>query len=364
MYSNDNRVVLTLDAGGTNLVFSAMQSNREVIEPISLPTATDNLEACLESIKDGFAKTAEKVGEKPVAISFAFPGPADYTNGIIGDLPNFPSFRGGVALGAYLEDAFNIPVFINNDGSLYAYGEAIGGFLPEINTKLKESGSKRRYENLLGFTFGTGFGCGMAIGGKLFKGDNDCSGEIWRTHGVVDHDIIAEEGVSIRSVVRTYVRLSGETSAMTPKNIFDIAEGTKPGDSDAAINAFARFGKCAGYSIATAVNFMDAPVVIGGGLSKAHKYFMPSLIEQLNATIKMADGTTVRRVAAEIFDLTSSQGVEGFLKDRAVDVPVMGSDRFVSYDAHKSVGVAISTIGASEAISIGAYSYALSMIDR
>ena len=29
---------------------------------------------------------------EPVAISFAFPGPADYKNGVIGDLPNFPVF--------------------------------------------------------------------------------------------------------------------------------------------------------------------------------------------------------------------------------------------------------------------------------
>ena len=49
---------------------------------------------------------------------------ADYAHGIIGDLPNFPGFRGGVALGPYLEHVFGIPVFINNDGNLFAYGEA------------------------------------------------------------------------------------------------------------------------------------------------------------------------------------------------------------------------------------------------
>ena len=39
--------------------------------------------------------------EEPVAISFAFPGPADYEHGVIGDLPNFPAFCGGVALGPF-----------------------------------------------------------------------------------------------------------------------------------------------------------------------------------------------------------------------------------------------------------------------
>ena len=36
MYSHDNRVVITLDAGGTNLVFGAMQANKFIVEPITL----------------------------------------------------------------------------------------------------------------------------------------------------------------------------------------------------------------------------------------------------------------------------------------------------------------------------------------
>ena len=37
--SNDQRVVMTLDAGGTNFVFSAMQANHPVVESFSLPSA-------------------------------------------------------------------------------------------------------------------------------------------------------------------------------------------------------------------------------------------------------------------------------------------------------------------------------------
>ncbi len=36
-----------------------------------------------------------------------------------------------MALGPFLEYKFGIPVFINNDGDLFAYGEALGGALPE-----------------------------------------------------------------------------------------------------------------------------------------------------------------------------------------------------------------------------------------
>lgn len=64
--------------------------------------------------------------KRPEAISFAFPGPADYPNGIIGGwLPNFPSFRDGVVLGPFLQEKFGVPVFINNDGDLFAYAFAL-----------------------------------------------------------------------------------------------------------------------------------------------------------------------------------------------------------------------------------------------
>ena len=110
---NDQRVVMTLDAGGTNFVFSAVKGAKEIIEPVRLASNANDLKLCLETIIMGFESVKNKLNEVPVAISFAFPGPADYVNGIIGDLGNLPAFRGGVALGPMLKQHFNMPVFIN-----------------------------------------------------------------------------------------------------------------------------------------------------------------------------------------------------------------------------------------------------------
>ena len=78
-----------------------------------------------------------------------------------------------------LEDKFGIPVFINNDGDLFVYGEAIAGFLPHVNGLLKKAGSPKRYNNLFGVTLGTGFGGGIVRNGELFMGDNSIAGEVW-----------------------------------------------------------------------------------------------------------------------------------------------------------------------------------------
>ena len=205
----DERTVMTLDAGGTNFVFSAIQGGKAIIEDVRLDANAHDLELCIATMKEGFRKVLELAPVKPVAISFAFPGPADYPNGIIGDLNNLPAFRGGVPLKPILEEEFKLPVFINNDGDLYAYGEALGGLLPEINKKLEAAGSKKRYNNLVGLTLGTGFGAGIVRDSQLFIGDNSTAAEVWLFSNRYADNVNAEDVVSTRSVQRVYAEAAG-----------------------------------------------------------------------------------------------------------------------------------------------------------
>lgn len=365
-YENDPRIVLTLDAGGTNFVFSAIQGNKEITESIQLPSNARNLEKCLHTIITGFSQLMGRVSFAPVAVSFAFPGPADYPNGVIGDLANLPSFRGGIALGPMLERHFNLPVYINNDGDLFAYGEAIAGFLPWVNEQLEKAGSPKRYKNLLGLTFGTGFGAGIVSNGELFLGDNSAAAEIWSMRNKQRPESFVEEGVSIRAVQKAYAERTGTKpwDALTPKDIFDIAEGQKEGDSQAAKEAFAELGIIAGDSIANASILIDGMVVIGGGLAGAHKYFLPALVQEMNAPLQTYDGESVKRMESLAYNLEDSTHLANFLKGEATMVTIPGSSDTVPYDPLKRFGVGISRLGASQAISIGAYAFALHALDR
>lgn len=361
-YKNDKRTVVTLDAGGTNFVFSAIRANEQVIEPIRYPAAADNLEKCLSTLKQGFHEVINMLDEKPVAISFAFPGPADYVNGIIGDLPNFPSFRGGIALGPMLEAEFGIPTFINNDGSLFAYGEALAGTLPTINQKLKESGSTRQYKHLIGITLGTGFGGGVVINNELLIGDNSCGGDIWCFRNKKYSNCIVEESVSKRAVSRVYAELSGDNSTLTPKDIFDIAEGDREGDKSAAITAFEELGEMAGDALAHACTLTDGLIVLGGGIAGAHKYIIPAIIKELRSNLGVLSGDRFARLQAMPYDLTDDADLKKFLTAEVTMITVPGTDKKVPYEPERKVGVALSTIGASEAISLGAYAFALNSI--
>ncbi len=364
LYS-DERVVLTLDAGGTNFVFTAIQKGHPITGEVRKDANPRDLDRCIATIKEGFREVIQKITPEPVAISFAFPGPADYPNGIIGDLNNLPAFRGGVPLKAILEDEFRIPVFINNDGDLYAYGEALGGILPEVNDKLEKSGSPKRYLNLTGLTLGTGFGGGFVRNGQLLAGDNSIAAEVWLFSNRHAPDVNAEDVVSTRSVQRVYAEAAGIAypNDLTPKDIHDFATGVRPGNREAALKAYQETGRALGDTVANLFTFTDGIVVIGGGITGARDLYMPAVMKELESHFHPSDSGKLHRLVQKIFNLDIDEESKAFYNDYSKEIPVPGTERTVSYDPLPRLAIATSRIGASKAIALGAYAFALGEID-
>ncbi|HUI40844.1 MAG TPA: ROK family protein [Terriglobia bacterium] len=360
---HDQRIVMTLDAGGTGLKFSAIRGNRLLSGPTSLPTEAVNLDRCLANIVQGFEGIKRGLPQPPVAISFAFPGPADYPSGIVNNIGNLPAFRGGVALGPMLEEKFGVPVFINNDGDLFVYGEAIAGFLPYVNRLLEDAGSPKRFHNLFGMTLGTGLGGGFVRNGELFIGDNSAAGEVWLLRNEADPSANAEEGASIRAVRRDYASACGIPAELAPEPrvIFEIGMGRGEGNRSAAVEAFRRMGEVAGDVIAQALTLVDGLAVIGGGMAGAHPLFLPALVASANSNF---EGTGFRRLIPRAFNLEDAGEREIFLRGEAREIAVPGSARKVQYDPMQRTGIGISRLGTSEAVAIGAYAFALSQLDR
>jgi glucokinase len=365
-YDHDKRVVMTLDAGGTNFRFSAICGNRPVTPILTLPSQGENLDRCLANIVDGFVRIKAQCPKPPAAISFAFPGPADFPAGIIGDLGNLPGFRGGVALGPMLRRRFRVPVFINNDGDLFAYGEAIAGFLPYVNGLLKKAGNSRRYKNLFGVTLGTGFGGGIVRDGELFLGDNSLAGEVWLLRNKFCPEQNAEEGASIRAVRRAYAEKGGIPFAQVPepKVIFDIGQGKQAGNRPAALDAFRRLGEVVGDAMAQALTLVDGLAVIGGGISASWPLFLPALVDALNSTFTAPDGVQFGRLTARALNLEDAGQRKKFLRGESRTITIPGSKRRLKYDALPRIGVGLSRLGTSEAVAIGAYAFALHKLDH
>ncbi len=354
---------MTLDAGGTTLKFSAMRANKLIFGPLEIPSEADHLERCLGNMVRGFESVKQSVPAAPVAISFAFPGPADYPSGIVANIGNLPAFRGGVPLGPILAEKFGIPVFINNDGDLFVYGEAIGGYLPYVNGLLAEAGSPKRYRNLFGLTLGTGLGGGFVRNGELYIGDNSAGGEVWLLRNKLDSSINAEEGASIRAVRRGYAREAGIPfeQAPEPRVICEIGLGRAPGNSAAAREAFRQLGEVAGDVLAQALTLVDALAVVGGGISGAHPLFLQPLVDAANGVYER-NGDPLQRLIPRVFNLEDPGQREAFLTSGVRHLPVAGTSRTVAYDPLPRTGIGISRLGTSEAVAVGAYAFALSQL--
>ena len=227
---------------------------------------------------------------------------------------------------------------------------------------MEKAGSIKRYKNLLGVTLGTGFGAGVVIDGNLLMGDNAAGGDVWCFRNKKYQQYIVEESVSIRAVQRVYRELSGDTATYTPKDIFDMAEGTRPGNRQAALRAFAELGEMAGDAIAQAITLIDGLIVIGGGLTGAAKYILPALLQEMNSQTGMMDGSRFSRLQSKAYNLDDETQFSQFAKGEAVKIHVPGSGREVDYDPCKRIGVMISKQGASRSVALGAYVYALNQL--
>lgn len=350
-FANDDRIVLTLDAGGTNFSFAAVQAGKRIAGPVVLPSEAQDLDRSLANLFAGFEQVATEAGGKISAISFAFPGPADYEQGVLYNVGNLPAYAGGVRLAEILRKRFDVPVFINNDGDLFAYGEAVAGMLPEVNQQFEAAGNSRRYRNLIGLTIGTGFGGGIVINGSLLRGDNSMSGEVWLLSQGYQPGVNAEEGACIRAVTNAYAAAVPDAdTSLTPLDIGKIANGELEGNADAAKQAYDQLGRTIGDTVANLVTLLDGLVVIGGGLSNAHKLFMPALLDVVNGSFTESPGQP-KRLTHQVYNLESEADAAKFY------APPTDTTTFVPQTA-----VGISRVGTNRAVSLGAYAVALQAI--
>ena len=231
---------------------------------------------------------------------------------------------------------------------------------------LKTAGSPKRYKNLFGITLGTGFGAGIVINGELFIGDNSNGAEIWITRNKIINRCFAEEGVSIRAIQRVYNDHAKDkiNQFLSPKDIFEIATGKQKGVKDAGLKAFYAMAEVAGDALANAITLLDGLIVIGGGLSGAAPVFLPMIVAEMNSTIEFYDGRPIPRLVQKVFNLEDHDEMKGFLSGNKTEIMVPGSQLSITYSPMKRTGLGISKLGTSKAISIGAYAFALNMIDK
>jgi len=76
------------------------------------------------------------------------------------------------------------------------------------------------------------------------------------------------------------------------------------------------------------------------------------------------DGTSYKRLLAEVYNLEDKNDLEKFLKNDEKEIIIPRTNKKIMYDPFQRIGVAVSKIGTSKAIALGAYAFALNKVDR
>jgi predicted NBD/HSP70 family sugar kinase len=145
------------DFCGTILARGQIEIDRNV-----MPEAFGkNLRECSEIMLEKCKTTYDKV----LAASIAIPGMVDTKNSMIKRIPNFTNFK-NINLFRFAEKALGVPVIINNEARLCAFGAFIYEFPESPNLVY------------IDFTKYSGIGAGIVVDGKLVSGRNGFAGEI------------------------------------------------------------------------------------------------------------------------------------------------------------------------------------------
>jgi glucokinase len=162
-----NRLYVGVDIGGTNIQASLVEEAGLILCREKASTPRDaGAEAIIALIEKAIEDLIETAGISPdalTAIGIAVPGVVDPDQGFIAITPN--TSLSGVSLGPHLEEKFNIPIILGNDGNLGALGE----------TWL---GSARKSKSTVYICVGTGIGSGLVLRRKLWRGIRESAGEI------------------------------------------------------------------------------------------------------------------------------------------------------------------------------------------
>ena len=201
-----------------------------------------------------------------IGIGIACPGPLDSKLGIILDTPNLQDFK-NYEIANDFSERLNIDTFIENDANLFSLGEWHSSY--------------RKKDVVMGITLGTGFGLGLILKGKIFKGGNGLAMEYGSSPFKWG---ICEKNVSIRYLRNRAEQVYGEE--MSPR----IIEQYFKENDQKAIEIYNEYGENLGIVLSHIINMIDPQVIsIGGGLSKAFNCFKNEMFSSIRRHTFSAD---------------------------------------------------------------------------
>ena len=255
-----------IDIGGTKCAVIVGEYENEEIKIVSRKAfATDVGEAPLSVIEKFSEIISEEDDFKAIGISCG--GPLDSKSGVILCPPNLPQWV-DVPIVEILSKRFGVPVFLQNDANACALAE----------WKL---GAGKGTENMIFLTFGTGFGAGLILEGRLYVGTSDMAGEVGHIRLTEDGPEGygkkgSAEGYCSGGGIRNLAKLCG-----LDKTAKELAEDAGNGDEKAK-EIYAESGKKLGRVLAVLMDILNPEcIVIGSIFARSEKLLRTSMEEEI-----------------------------------------------------------------------------------
>jgi glucokinase-like ROK family protein len=260
-----------VDLGATSIDVEITDGRLEPVasfkEPADIRTGP---KAILGRVDEILAKLrVEGAYQRLMGIGIGVPGPVSFRDGVPVSPPIMPGWH-RYPVRELMVREYNCPVVIDNDVNIMAVGEC-------------HAGVAKSADNVLFIKIGTGVGCGIYLGGEVYRGPDGCAGDIGHiqvdAHGPVcscgnigclealfggaalARDALAAARSGASPALADRLRANGSVTAQ------EVADGAAEGDVT-CIGLIRDGGRRVGGVLASLASFINpSMIVIGGGLA-------------------------------------------------------------------------------------------------
>ena len=157
--------VISVDIGGTKTIVALLNLDGEILNSETFSSEVfQNKDTLIEILCETINNFVQHAGNTTLlGISIGVPGVVDKKKGTVSYMPSFNI--SDLNLESVLKDKFDLPVYLENDVTLSAYGEIW-------------IGNGKQYKTILLVSIGTGIGGGIVIDNKVHTGMGGSAGEI------------------------------------------------------------------------------------------------------------------------------------------------------------------------------------------
>jgi glucokinase len=308
-------LVLGIDLGGTKILAGVVDAENRILGRAKEATpAREGGAALQDALIEAGRNALAAAGLEPSAIAalgIGSPGPLDVEAGVIRSSPNLNVVE--FPLKETLQQAFGVPVAVQNDVRVGGYGEF-------------KLGAGRGYRDLVAAFIGTGIGGCLIRDGEIVSGITGNAGEI-------GHLIVKANGpkcgcgrrgcleaVASRTAITRRIHKAIRKGASTPlrdvvrnKNSRlkskELSNAYRSGDP-VAVHEVERAARFIGLALGGLINVLGPEIVIiGGGVTEALGAPFVELVRNAARGQAMADPD--RRVQVEQAELGDDAGVLG-----------------------------------------------------